>query len=352
MFKLSTSFIAFALLATLAPVRSAPTLFARHEGHGSSAPAAGSATTDVARNALDAQKMNTRFTGIQVTDSCELGQVSCIEGGFAQCVNGRWVVQPCATGLRCYAVPLINSRGTSLVCDTQEATLARFENAGVTGGIRGDAPADDGDDDLPFCDAEPSAEGAATPNNGGSASGGRYQYRRQATPSPVTLTTLPGPETDAPSPSSSGVESAPSITESAPISTPTVVVGSNGIVTVTVVSTVFATPTDCGVASGSLPAPTGAPASSSGASSAPAPSATVSSASASVSSAASSTISSSGSVASSAPASSSAPAATVIKLTAAPAPASSTAGPSASSINNGGAPTFTFDSVAPTKAAY
>lgn len=275
-FKLSTAFVFLAHVAILAPVRAAPTLIARHEGHdeSSSAGAPSSATPFAKQNALDAQKLNARFKTIKATDSCTGNEMACIDGGFAQCVGGQWQVQKCSGNLRCYALPLVNKAGTSLACDTQEDSKSRFEAAGVSGGIDGSdssstsstGAGDDEDDvedcdeevfdqideeDLPECDDEEAfpASTSTAANQAAAATAGADEsthiYRRQAS----TIATLPPlGQTAAPT-----VTASPTTSTSDAVVTPTVVIGTNGIVTVTVVSTVTVSATDCAATSPSIP---------------------------------------------------------------------------------------------------
>ncbi|RXW17307.1 hypothetical protein EST38_g8549 [Candolleomyces aberdarensis] len=275
-FKLSTAFVFLAYVAVLAPVKAAPTLIARHEGHDepSSAGASSSATNFAKQNALDAQKLNAKFKTIKATDSCTNNEMACIDGGFAQCVGGQWQVQKCAGSLRCYALPLVNKAGTSLACDSQEGSKARFEVAGVSGGTDGaDASStpsteagDDEDEvedcdeevldqideeDLPECDddeafpeATSTAANQAAPTKA-AADEDSHVYRRQAS----TIATLPPlGQTAAPT----GTVN-PATSTSDPVVTPTVVIGTNGIVTVTVVSTVTVSATDCAATSSTVP---------------------------------------------------------------------------------------------------
>ena len=74
-FKLSTAVVFLGYVAVLAPVKAAPTLIARHEGHddSSSAGASSTATGFAQQNAIDAQKLNARFKTIKATDSCTSG---------------------------------------------------------------------------------------------------------------------------------------------------------------------------------------------------------------------------------------------------------------------------------------
>ncbi|KAF8156790.1 hypothetical protein B0H34DRAFT_658510, partial [Crassisporium funariophilum] len=142
-FKITTLLVLCAGLAALAPVKSAPTshlLNVRHDGHDDAPTSTSAVPAFVKQNGLDAQKLNAQFKTIKPTDSCQDGQMACVTSAFAQCVSGKWALSPCAATLSCYALPLVNKPGTSIVCDTQADTLLRFEAAGVTGGSAGDAP--------------------------------------------------------------------------------------------------------------------------------------------------------------------------------------------------------------------
>ncbi|KDR68429.1 hypothetical protein GALMADRAFT_78714, partial [Galerina marginata CBS 339.88] len=100
----------------------------------SAASATSSVPDFVKQNGLDAQKLNTQFASMKATDSCQTGQMACITGQFAQCVDSKFVLSPCPADLTCFALPLVNKNGTSLVCDKQDDALQRFEASGVTGG--------------------------------------------------------------------------------------------------------------------------------------------------------------------------------------------------------------------------
>jgi hypothetical protein len=65
------------------------------------------------------------------------GENACVNGGFAQCVGGKFAVTECSPTLICAALPLVNSRGTSITCTTQADALARIQATGATGGISG-----------------------------------------------------------------------------------------------------------------------------------------------------------------------------------------------------------------------
>jgi len=104
----------------------------------SSTSSSGSSTSSFAlANGEDAQKLNAKFASLTPSSPCEAGENACLGGKFAQCVGGAFVAQPCAGGTQCFALPLVNSRGTSITCATEADALTRIQNTGATGGIDG-----------------------------------------------------------------------------------------------------------------------------------------------------------------------------------------------------------------------
>ncbi|CDO73536.1 hypothetical protein BN946_scf185014.g6 [Trametes cinnabarina] len=89
------------------------------------------------QNGQEAQALNRKFQSLNANSPCQEGENACVNGGFAQCVGGKFVVTPCNTGLTCMALPLVLSPGTSLVCDTQADALARIAATGASGGLFG-----------------------------------------------------------------------------------------------------------------------------------------------------------------------------------------------------------------------
>ncbi|KAF5316622.1 hypothetical protein D9619_006672 [Psilocybe cf. subviscida] len=88
------------------------------------------------QNGKDAQALNKKFATLSATSSCTAGETACVNGGFAQCVGGKFAVTSCGA-LTCFALPLVNSPGTSVTCDTQADALARIAASGATGGLTG-----------------------------------------------------------------------------------------------------------------------------------------------------------------------------------------------------------------------
>ncbi|EIM81086.1 uncharacterized protein STEHIDRAFT_150134 [Stereum hirsutum FP-91666 SS1] len=109
----------------------------------SAASSAASATSSSASsgfqltNGQTAQSMNAQFASLSASDSCSDGDSACIGGGFAQCSGGTWQVTACAASTQCFALPLVNSAGTSITCDTQADAESRIAATGATGGIDG-----------------------------------------------------------------------------------------------------------------------------------------------------------------------------------------------------------------------
>lgn len=63
-------------------------------------------------NGQQAQALNAKFQGLSASSACTAGENACVNGAFAQCVNGQFVMTPCSGGTVCVALPLVNSAGT------------------------------------------------------------------------------------------------------------------------------------------------------------------------------------------------------------------------------------------------
>lgn len=86
------------------------------------------------QNAADAEALNAKFATLSASSPCTSGQNACVNGQFAQCSNGKFALSPCAAGTTCCALPLVNSRGTSITCDTPADRDARIAAAKGSGG--------------------------------------------------------------------------------------------------------------------------------------------------------------------------------------------------------------------------
>jgi len=74
---------------------------------------------------------NQQFSQLNAESPCDAGETSCIEGELAQCVGGEFVTTACPGGLQCFALPLVNSPGTSVTCTTEEDAARRMNAGGV-----------------------------------------------------------------------------------------------------------------------------------------------------------------------------------------------------------------------------
>jgi len=104
-----------------------------------SAPPSASASSGdfTLQNGKDAQTQNAASAKLTADSSCNEGDEACINGGFAQCVGGKFVIQSCGSTLQCFALPLVNKAGTSLTCTTESDAADRIATTGATGGVTG-----------------------------------------------------------------------------------------------------------------------------------------------------------------------------------------------------------------------
>ncbi|OCH91408.1 hypothetical protein OBBRIDRAFT_775268 [Obba rivulosa] len=103
----------------------------------SSAASSGNSSSFQLQNGQAAQALNAKFAALTATSSCNEGDMACINGGFAQCVSGQFVITACGAGTTCAALPLVNKAGTSIACTTQSDALARIAATGAQGGLTG-----------------------------------------------------------------------------------------------------------------------------------------------------------------------------------------------------------------------
>lgn len=83
------------------------------------------------QNGIDAINLNNQFQSLTTSSPCTSGN-ACVNGEFAQCVNGQYVLTSCGSGLMCAALPLVNSAGTSITCTTQADVNSRIAATGAT----------------------------------------------------------------------------------------------------------------------------------------------------------------------------------------------------------------------------
>ncbi|KIM62460.1 hypothetical protein SCLCIDRAFT_1215043 [Scleroderma citrinum Foug A] len=88
-------------------------------------------------NGQAAQQLNAQFASLTSSSPCTDGKNACVQGSFAQCVSGSFVLESCGATLTCAALPLVNSAGTSITCTTLSQAEARIAATGATGGFTG-----------------------------------------------------------------------------------------------------------------------------------------------------------------------------------------------------------------------
>ncbi|KAH9942288.1 uncharacterized protein BXZ73DRAFT_41017 [Epithele typhae] len=116
------------------------------------------------QNGQDAIAQNAQFATLTASSPCTSGQNACVNNEFAQCVNGRFVLQPCAASEVCAALPLVNSAGTSVTCTTAADRDARIAATGATSAASSAAAA------PPASSAAASSAAAAPPASSAAAS--------------------------------------------------------------------------------------------------------------------------------------------------------------------------------------
>ncbi|KAF7306476.1 hypothetical protein MIND_00438900 [Mycena indigotica] len=125
------------------------------------------------QNGQDALKLNADFKALTPGSACQDGTNACVTNQFAQCVGGKFLLQPCAGGTICAALPLVNSKGTSITCTTEADLNARIAATGATAGAAA-PPAQAPPAEAPPAQAPPAqAPPANNNNNGGGRGGGR-----------------------------------------------------------------------------------------------------------------------------------------------------------------------------------
>jgi len=83
-------------------------------------------------NGQAAKVLQAHFATLTESSPCTTGQNACLQDGrFAQCVGGQFVATPCGSGLTCQALPLVNSPGTSVTCDSPADGATRIINTGA-----------------------------------------------------------------------------------------------------------------------------------------------------------------------------------------------------------------------------
>jgi hypothetical protein len=89
------------------------------------------------QNADDAEALTKKFSTFTPDQKCTPDEIACIGDAFSKCATvaegrdtvDKFQLQPCNAGLKCVVVPLVNKRGTSITCSTEEDQLGRLDQA-------------------------------------------------------------------------------------------------------------------------------------------------------------------------------------------------------------------------------
>ncbi|OCH92712.1 hypothetical protein OBBRIDRAFT_418554 [Obba rivulosa] len=119
------------------------------------------------QNGQDAIALNQQFASLTPNSPCTTGEDACVNSQFAQCVNGKFVLQACASTLVCAALPLVNSAGTSITCTTPSDRDARIAATGATSASSSASAASSSSASAPA--ASSSAKGSNNSGNGSTA---------------------------------------------------------------------------------------------------------------------------------------------------------------------------------------
>ena len=84
------------------------------------------------QNGPAAQALNDQYATLTTNSSCNNGDIACVGGQFATCVQGGYLTHACASGWSCAAIPNEWSEGTTTLCDTNDNIAWRFSQAGIS----------------------------------------------------------------------------------------------------------------------------------------------------------------------------------------------------------------------------
>ncbi|KAI0307438.1 hypothetical protein B0F90DRAFT_1620715 [Multifurca ochricompacta] len=70
------------------------------------------------KNGQTAIATNEKFSKLTANSPCKSGETACVNGGFAQCVSGKFQSVGCAPSTVCAAVPVIGGSGVTVSCLT------------------------------------------------------------------------------------------------------------------------------------------------------------------------------------------------------------------------------------------
>ncbi|KAL5518696.1 hypothetical protein ACEPAH_379 [Sanghuangporus vaninii] len=119
------------------------------------------------QNGEDAINQNQQFASLTADSACNTGDNACVNQEFAQCVDGKFILTPCGSGLICAALPLVNSQGTTVTCTTQSDLETRIA---ATGASDSDGSGDSSGSTSDSSSSSASSSGSSTTRESSSSS--------------------------------------------------------------------------------------------------------------------------------------------------------------------------------------
>jgi hypothetical protein len=106
-----------------------------------SAPTAPLDAATLLNNAQQAQQLNAQFRSANgtTTGTCNNGDTTCVQGAIASCINGQFDTSKgrCPATEQCFALPSVNSNGTTIACTSEKSARSLINAAGATGDVTG-----------------------------------------------------------------------------------------------------------------------------------------------------------------------------------------------------------------------
>ncbi|KAJ7033175.1 hypothetical protein C8F04DRAFT_631875 [Mycena alexandri] len=91
--------------------------------------------TTLLQNGQIAQNLNFQFQNLTANDACNTGDVACIQGDFATCVDDKWQTKGCLNSLSCFVVPSLSQSGANVTCTSERNALSTITSTGASNEI-------------------------------------------------------------------------------------------------------------------------------------------------------------------------------------------------------------------------
>lgn len=110
-------------------------------------------------NGHTAQSLNAQYQNLTTNAACNTGDVACIGGALANCVESKWETQACPASLSCFAVPSLTEPGANVQCTSERNLLSTIQATGAANvPVLANATEDSGD----TCDSDSDSDNGGT----------------------------------------------------------------------------------------------------------------------------------------------------------------------------------------------